>query len=315
MPGWVALPSGVAAVSLIGAVFGYYWDVSLHIDNGRDAGPLANPAHYFILAGLFGIFAAGWLAIVLPEGKPSPHAVKITRDWYAPVSGVLMMGRASFALLGFPLDDVWHRLFGQDVTLWGPTHLMMLSGAALTLIGILGLMSEGRSAEKTPAPPGGVKVSPTLVTRLRTARVIAATGGLLIGLSIYQGEFDFGVPQFRLLFHPVLIAIAASCALTAARVLGGRGAALGAVGFYLVVRGLLTVIVADVFGEAVAHFPLFIAEGLIVEAVAWRATKNTPSWKIALPSSVLIGTVGVAARCGGRTCGCRSSGRRTVCSR
>ena len=49
-----------------------YWDISLHIDDGRDAGPLANPAHYLILAGLYGIFAAGFLAIVLPEGKPEP---------------------------------------------------------------------------------------------------------------------------------------------------------------------------------------------------------------------------------------------------
>ena len=47
-----------------------YWDISLHIDNGRDPGPLANPAHYFILAGLFGIFTAGFLAMVLPKEQP-----------------------------------------------------------------------------------------------------------------------------------------------------------------------------------------------------------------------------------------------------
>ncbi len=47
-----------------------YWDISLHIDNGRDDGPLANPAHYFILVGLFGIFTAGFLAMVLPAGAP-----------------------------------------------------------------------------------------------------------------------------------------------------------------------------------------------------------------------------------------------------
>ena len=42
----------------------------------------------------------------------------------------------AFALLGFPLDDMWHRIFGQDVTLWGPTHLMLIGGAAMTLVGI-----------------------------------------------------------------------------------------------------------------------------------------------------------------------------------
>ena len=43
--------------------------------------------------------------------------------------GVLICACGAFALLGFPLDDLWHRLFGQDVTLWGPTHLMLIGGA------------------------------------------------------------------------------------------------------------------------------------------------------------------------------------------
>ena len=58
LPGWVAFPSGLATVSLVTAVIGMYWDIALHIGVGRDEGPLANPAHYFILAGLFGIFSA-----------------------------------------------------------------------------------------------------------------------------------------------------------------------------------------------------------------------------------------------------------------
>ena len=40
-----------------------------------------------------------------------------------------MAGCGLYALMGFPLDDIWHRIFGQDVTLWGPTHLMMIGGA------------------------------------------------------------------------------------------------------------------------------------------------------------------------------------------
>src|SRR4029453_1480936 len=71
LPPWAAVPSQLVAVSLLIALVGMYWDISLHIDDGRDAGPLANPAHYFILAGLFGTFAAGFLAVVLPEGRPS----------------------------------------------------------------------------------------------------------------------------------------------------------------------------------------------------------------------------------------------------
>ena len=126
-----------------------YWDISLHIDQGRDPGPLANPAHYLILFGLFGIFAAGFLAIALPEGaSPCPPAIRITSGWYAPLGGVLMTACGGFALIGFPLDDVWHRLFGQDVTLWGPTHLMLIGGAAMTLIG------QARAARRGRPRPG-----------------------------------------------------------------------------------------------------------------------------------------------------------------
>ena len=48
-------------------------------------------------------------------------------------------------------------------------------------------------------------------------------GGLLIGLSTFQAEFDFGVPQFDFLFQPMLIALAASIGLVSARLWGGAG--------------------------------------------------------------------------------------------
>src|SRR6187551_1801697 len=149
LPPWAALPSQLAAVSLLIALVGMYWDISIHIDNGRDAGPLANPAHYFILAGLFGIFSAGFLAMVLPKERPSTVAVRLGRDWWAPLGGVLICACGAFSLIGFPLDDIWHRLFGQDVTLWGPTHLMLIGGAAMTLVGIAVLSVEGIRANAT----------------------------------------------------------------------------------------------------------------------------------------------------------------------
>src|SRR3954453_11086397 len=231
LPGWVVFPSAVATVSLLTAVFGMYWDISIHIDNGRDPGPLANPAHYFILAGLFGIFSAGFFAMVLPKERPSGVAVRIGRDWWAPLGGVLICACGAFALVGFPLDDVWHRLFGQDVTLWGPTHLMLIGGASMTLIGIAVLLVEGLRWNAATGREGAER---TVAMR---ARAVALTGGLMLGLSTFQAEFDFGVPQFRFVFAPVLGMLAAGVGLVAVRVWGGRGVALGAVTFFIVVRG------------------------------------------------------------------------------
>ena len=78
-PPWVALSIMLFSATLICALFGFIWDVSLHIGKGRDPGPLANPAHYFILFGLFLLFIAGVLAVVIPYDKPGSAAVRITR--------------------------------------------------------------------------------------------------------------------------------------------------------------------------------------------------------------------------------------------
>ena len=294
LPGWAALPSAIAGGSLLTAAFGMYWDSSLHIDKGRDAGPLANPAHYFILLGLYGILAAGWFAIVLPrEGDPrSPAAVRIGPGWDIPVAGVLLTACASFSMIGFPLDDVSHRLFGQDVTLWGPTHLMLLGGAAMTLVGILVLVTEGWQAT---APRDGARARRS-AERLRHSRAIGACGGLLIGLSIFQGEYDFGVPQFSQLFHPLLIAAAASLALVVARTLIGRGGALAVVAFYVAIRGGLALLVGPVLGETVPHFPLYIAEGVLVEAAALIVRPGRFSFGAL--AGALIGTLGVLVEYG-----------------
>ena len=288
-PSWAVLPTNIATASLLIAVFGMYWDISLHIGQGRDPGPLANPAHYFILAGLFGIFAAGFLAVVLPAERPSRAAIRIAGDWYAPLGGLVLLACGAFALLGFPLDDVWHRLFGQDVTLWGPTHLMLIGGAGLSLLGMAILMVEGGRQTETKGDGGlGGRIM-ELIYRTRFAGVC---GGLLVGLSTFQAEFDFGVPQFRLLFEPVLIVFAAGVALVAARTYAGRGAALVALLYFLAVRGMLTLLVGPILGEPTPYFPLYAVEAVIVEVVALAIVPRLSPVAYGAVSGLLIGTIG-----------------------
>ena len=173
LPDWAAIPAGIIVVSLITALFGMLWDISLHIAQGRDEGPLANAAHYFILAGLFGVFASGFLSMCLPLEKPSRVAVRITSDWYAPLGGVLIAACGAFSLIGFPLDDVWHRLFGQDVTLWGPTHLMLIGGAAMTLVGLAVLLVEAGAPIARGRPPRRAAVGALDAPRVAAGRVPA----------------------------------------------------------------------------------------------------------------------------------------------
>jgi hypothetical protein len=297
LPAWAAVPSVVVTVSLLTALLGMYWDISLHIDDGRDAGPLANPGHYLILAGLFGMFAAGLLAMAMPEERPGRAAVRISEGWYAPVGGVLIAACGVFSLVAFPLDDIWHRIFGQDVTLWGPTHLMLIGGAGMSLVGQGILLAEAmqyrRERTGSGSPPatevGGLKVSPAAITSLRRMGVM---GGFLIGLSTFQAEFDFGVPQYDQAFQPMFIALAAGIALVCARLWIGAGGALIAVAFFLVVRGIVALLVGPVWGETTPAMPLYLGEAACVELAALALARRP--LVLGAVSGLLIGTVGFA---------------------
>lgn len=281
-PGWVALPVLVFTTSIICALFGFIWDVSWHIGNGRDPGPLANPAHYFIIIGLFGIFLGGMTAVVLPFDKPGPAAVRITRNWHAPVGGVLMAGCGLYAMIGFPLDDIWHRIFGQDVTLWGPTHLMMIGGACFSLFAVLMLEREGEAQEGEEVYHG------VFITFLR----YLSFGGMYIGLSVYQIEYDFGVEQFRLVLQPMMIAAAAGLAAVAARITMGRGAALTSAIFAIALRGGVALLVGPILGAPINWFPLYLGPALAVELVALTPVFKRPIVFGAV-AGLGVGTVGL----------------------
>jgi hypothetical protein len=310
LPAWAAIPLAVTGVSLVGALFGYMWDVSIHIADGRDEGPLANPSHYFILAGLYGVIAAGYLSTVLPRDGETPgrSAIRISDRRAVPLGGVLIGAAGLFAFAGFPLDDLWHRAFGQDVTLWGPTHLVMLSGGMLTLVGVALLFEEGvanfrrrprddAATRSNGSPPAPRRLAMRFADALPNVspwpnRALIA-GGFLAGLSIYQGEFDYGVPQFELVLQPLMIAISAALALVAARVWIGPGGALAAVGFYLVIRGAVSLVVGPILGEITPAFPLYVPAAILIELAALAFARRP--LVLGAVAGLAIGTIGFAA--------------------
>src|SRR3954464_11441245 len=264
LPGGAALPSPVTAGSLLIAVFGFYWDVAWHIDKGRDNGPFGTPAHYFIIAGLVGIAIAGVLAVVLDKDD-HPDGVTLRPGWRVSIGGALLLLCGLVALAGFPLDDLWHTMFGQDVTLWGPTHIQMIGGASLATLGTWILEEEGR--RRTPERRRSIARRGGLLGFVVGRSDIIAAGAFLLGLSTLQGEFDFGVPQFRAVYPPTLIMLAAGIGLVTARIRAGRGGAIGAVLMFLVIRGGLSLVIVGL-GRSTLHFPLYVAEAVLVELLA-----------------------------------------------
>ena len=165
---------------------------------------------------------------------------------------------------------------------------MLIGGAAMTLIGLAVLLVEGGRANAAAGREEGGR------EWVRWIRHVSLTGAFLLGLSTFQAEFDFGVPQFRFVFAPMLVMLAAGVSLVAARVWLGKGAALGAAIFFLVVRGAIAVIVGPVLGQSMPHFPFYLGSALLVELVALRLSADRPL-RFALVSGVAIGTLGLAS--------------------
>lgn len=280
VPRWAAITPYLHAVSLLACAFGVWWDIAVHIGRGRDTGPFGTPAHYPIFFGILGVIVAGVLPIAL-AGKPLPaRTIKLTAGWRIPCSAALVTVCGTFALVGFPLDDVWHRLFGEDVTLWGPTHLLMIGGVVFSIFARLLALAE---VEQLIG-----------LTKRRLFQEIVAIGALLIAWDLFSTEFNYGVPQFPLILQPILIAFGAALAFTVLRARRGPGTAFAALAVYLVIRGGIAWAVDQPLGEILGHFPLLIVEAVLVELVAF-ALGNKNRFRLGAVSGALIGTVGVVA--------------------
>ena len=162
---------------------------------------------------------------------------------------------------------------------------MLIGGAGLSVIGAWLLQVEGLGGELTR------RAGLPAWTRWRE---VVLAGALLLGLSTFQAEFDFAVPQFRMVFHPILLALAGSFVLVAARIRIGRGGALGAVGIFLLERLFLTAVVGGAIGNTTPRFPLYIASALVVEAIGLRFDAERRPVAFGALAGLGVGTLGLA---------------------
>ncbi len=302
VPGWAALPVLIASVSLLAVMFGGFWDIGYHIDVGRDEGPLGNAGHWPQMAGFFGSFAAGMIGIALARtATPRPGWVRLTPRWSVPVGSLLLIACGAFAMLALPLDDLWHRIFGQDVTLWSPTHFMLLAGGTFSVIGMAVLVAEGgraRSAERSAAASNGSSELARRIGRAWShAQKVLLLGGMLVGLEAFLAEFDWGVPLYRQIWQPFILAGAAGFVLVAGRIWAGRGGALTTCAAYLGIR-LAASLMPVLAGRSAALLPLFLAEALVVEAIALRLLPRARPLAFGVVAGLACGTVGFAAEYG-----------------
>lgn len=275
-PGWAMAGALSGLWALATAALGLYWDVGWHIDFGRDKA-LFTPPHTMIVIGLAGIIYSAGIAALFATLDEAPVGVRIL-GVRIPYSAMPMAALGVGALVGFPLDALWHEAYGIDVTLWSPTHLMLVGGGGLATIAVWLMLMEGRPAGRATVLGRGIAA--------------LSLGAILVGLSCFEGEFDFGVPQFQVIYLPVLIAATAGFTLVLARTALGPWGAVKAVVAYVIVRGSIALIVSGPLHHTFPRFPLYLASALVVEVVAlWLGTANR--LRYALISGVAIATVGM----------------------
>ena len=135
---WVIL-----ATKVLGA-WGLTWDIQWHLLIGRDTFWIA--PHLMMYSGVTVALIVAAVVLALdtaqarhggaPRGAITVAGLTSTRGVHLAAWGVVLL------LLAAPIDDLWHRLFGLDVTLWSPPHLLGLLGSAVNTLGALVLATE-----------------------------------------------------------------------------------------------------------------------------------------------------------------------------
>jgi hypothetical protein len=165
---WALLASKVIAG------WGVQWDIQWHVLIGRDSFWI--PPHLMTYAGVSAVVILSFGVLFL-ETWQGTGAVRVlglsgSRGFHLAAWGIAV------TILAAPIDDLWHRLFGIDVTLWSPPHLM----------GILGVVINGWAC---------LTIAREVYPHSRLARIAAM---VMTGAGLY-GSLHLAVdPTFRLAY-------------------------------------------------------------------------------------------------------------------
>jgi hypothetical protein len=290
-------------------VAGVAWDVQWHLVVGRDR-PFTAP-HLLLLAGIAGsgLCALGgvlWYSLTgrgrSGAGGGARGLVRMGGFFRAPVGLYLAGYGALCAALAFPLDDAWHRLYGVDVTIWAPFHVMIVGGMAMAAVGTAYTLAPGSRAG---GALGLATVAAVLLVLL--AQALDRQGLLLLR------------PRPVVLYPPLLVALTLPWLVAAAVVCppgppgpSGRrlplgGATLAALALTLLRLALLLFVPWAVRVTAQAEglpfrpgaptviatplaFPAWVLlSGALIDASLWLS--RTRRWSLpALPALLLAGT-------------------------
>jgi len=174
--------------TLLGAIISYFalsWDIQWHTFVGRDR--TLTPPHVLLLSGIV-VCGVAALAAVIVETRWFKNNQAMEKRYtafanrFAAPLGIYISGYAALNMaVAFPVDQYWHTLYGVDVTIWAPFHIMAISGLGFMALGaVYTLVSVAKMAtslhanqEKRVAYIGAIVA---MATSLATLSVLTAEG-------------------------------------------------------------------------------------------------------------------------------------------
>ena len=235
---------GLLAAKAIAGI-GVGWDIRWHVVIGRDSFWIAPHVMTYAGVAVAAILSFGMLVLetwrrtgatgARPSVAPAP-LLRIAGLWGTRGYHLAWWGIA-LTIIAAPIDDLWHRLFGIDVTLWSPPHLLGLAGAQINSLACLLIVREAWP-EKSRARGVALAIAGLLLfsgfqtgvdPALRTAFI---HGGVRFFTFALLGGFFF---TFTLVLTarlaglrttPIVVVIAAFCLQLAVIVVGDLGLAI-----------------------------------------------------------------------------------------
>lgn len=142
-------------IFLLQGQLGAIWDREWHYFVGRDQ--FWTPPHTLIYSCVTG---AGIIALIVAladtiryyrhaPGVDDTSTVRIFGIFHAPLGFIIAGFGALQSLVAAPLDNYWHNLYGIDIALWAPFHMMGVTGAMIGVLGMIYVFASEATIERT----------------------------------------------------------------------------------------------------------------------------------------------------------------------
>jgi hypothetical protein len=225
-------------VFLILGELGLGWDIQWHALVGRDR--FWTPPHILIYTAVGGAGLVSLFMVLLDTlryrrkapGVDDSSTITVLRVFHAPLGFIVCGAGPLICLIAAPFDNYWHQLYGIDITLWSPFHLMGAIGGILTAFGLVYAFASEvaieRHADRAPRTFLGL-------TALEWGALILLAALLRLTLSALTQFPGFALGPVELLTYPLPLALGAGlCIVSTLRFTRRPGAAT--------ILGLLTVL-------------------------------------------------------------------------